>query len=90
MATCFRIPLLKLGGYAHLGPRPVGSKTCEVVVEERDIHLWLGTLYVCLERPGWQKLPSVILAKLASREAWERELEEYREARALRAVAQAK
>jgi hypothetical protein len=87
MATCFRIPLLKLDGYAHFGVRPVGSKTFEKVVEERDIHIWLGRLYVCLERPGWRLLPSVILAEKAREEAWERDLKEYREARVLREAA---
>lgn len=84
MATCFRIPLLKLDGYAHFGGRPVGSKTFEAVVGERDIHLWLGPLYLCLERPGWRRQPSVILAKQARDEAWERDLERCREAHALR------
>lgn len=87
MASCFRIPLLKLDGYAHFGVRAVGSKTFEIVVEERDIHLWLGRLYVCMERPGWQKLPSVILAEQVRKEAWERELGQYREARVLREAA---
>jgi len=84
MATCFTIPLTKTAVYVHFGVRPVGSKTFEAVVEERDIHLWLGPLYVCLERPGWQRLPSVILAAQAREEAWEHDLGEYREARALR------
>jgi hypothetical protein len=58
VATSFTIPLLKLDAYAHFGARPAGSKTFECVFEDRDIHLWLGRLYVCFERPGWQRLSS--------------------------------
>lgn len=54
MAYVFQVPFLKTDAILSYAPRPRGSNFLECAVEERDIHLWLGRLYVCLERPGWQ------------------------------------
>lgn len=54
MIHFFTIPFLKTDGILSIVPRRLGSKSLECVVEERDIHLWVLRLYMCLERPGWQ------------------------------------